>query len=304
MTTACQNVEGLPVLAADRVFIFPEELNSHPQLFPSPPSSRCLSSRCYPFSQIDLREIPGVGYNRFTRGSVSIIKEKTRRRRRFCWLFDTSCCLEGKFIPRCFQASLGGSCERKPSVQKIFLFWRYLCEGRSAFYKEKGMRGLCQNTRIRRGIGDLVKLKIQKPTRPHAINDSEPWITFLLTCLCCRVRSLGAWETEGFPYLNCSICLNCIPKLLTELLKIMWLLKQIMTNTQIRAMVERGGCLRLRFEREKSVKGQRSKTTVRADIRNSHLLSNCFPFLTDKMNAFWKLPKISKRFSERCPWIV
>lgn len=77
-----------------------------------------------------------------------------------------------------------------------------------------------------------------------------------------------------------------------------------MTNTLNRAIREGGECLQLRFEREKSAKGQRSEMTVRADLRNSHLPSNCFPFLTDKVNAFRKLSKILKRFSERCPWIV
>lgn len=70
-----------------------------------------------------------------------------------------------------------------------------------------------QNTFVR----DPVKQKVQEPV--GVLNDWVDSHHFFCPCFSAAVRSQKP-DSEGFLYLNYSICSKCIPEPLTELLKI------------------------------------------------------------------------------------
>lgn len=114
----------------------------------------------------------------------------------------------------------------------------------------KWHRGLFRNVLVR-DLQSLLKCPAPPDSGPdHALHvggTSAPWFHLPPGY---DVRSQVAWDIQGFLYLSCIICSSCLPKLLMELLKIMWLLRQIMSNTLSSAMGEGGECLQLRFQKE------------------------------------------------------
>lgn len=150
----------------------------------------------------------------------------------------TSCCLEGTSI-----ASAASRHIWKTAVGENPLCWIFfslgdaLCEERSASCKEKRSGGPGQNILMRRDIQDPVKQKTQKP--PSVMCHKWWWdlnCALFLTYLCCSTRSQGAEILEVFLIWIVAFAKDIFLKPLAELLKIIWLLRQIMRKTLSREL--------------------------------------------------------------------
>ena len=113
----------------------------------------------------------------------------------------------------------------------------------------------------------------------------------------------GRLKHLGLLYLICSLFSNCIPKLLAKLLKIIRLLRQIMSSSG--QSYRRGSRISAVEIWRRISERYRARTTARADTRNTPVqLPPMLSIPINKMNKFQKHSKILIRLSESHPRIA
>lgn len=211
--------------------------------------------------------------------------------------------LFGKQIYCYLQVYLGDHWGRKPLPWSIFSCGDTSCEEWSISHKKKKKKWGPVPSREQRHLGSRKRENVGGPLS-HVLqtlvrfelrsSSSAP----LLWC-----QKPGRLKHLGLLYLICSLFSNCIPKLLAKLLKIIRLLRQIMSSSG--QSYRRGSRISAVEIWRRISERYRARTTARADTRNTPVqLPPMLSIPINKMNKFQKHSKILIRLSESHPRIA
>lgn len=211
----------------------------------------------------------------------------------------TSCCLESKSsaTSKCMWETIEEEnlCPEASSLMEI----HHVKSDQSPIRKKKKKWGPVPSreqrhlgSRKRENVGAHLSHVLQMLVRFELPSSSS---ASLLWC-----QKPGRLKHLGLLYLICSFFSNCIPKLLAKLLKIIQLLRQIMSSTLERAIGEGAKYLEKNQWAIQSTNNCQSWHKKHSSVH----LPPMFSIPINKMNKFQKHSKILIRLSESHPWIA
>ena len=208
--------------------------------------------------------------------------------------------LFGKQIFCYLQVYVGDHWGRKPLPWSIFSCGDTSCEEWSISHKKKKKKWGPVPSREQRHLGSRKRENVGA----HLSHVLQTLVRFELpssssaSLLWCQKP--GRLKHLGLLYLICSFFSNCIPKLLAKLLKIIQLLRQIMSSTLERAIGEGAKYLEKNQWAIQSTNNCQSWHKKHSSVH----LPPMFSIPINKMNKFQKHSKILIRLSESHPWIA